>query len=79
MTDKLTVHASMTTYQGVSHKIPDCFYYGKIIGTYLDHPIYGELTDNHGVVRAFGGIAMNGQEVLPGSLVIRPGLLYEIQ
>lgn len=58
-------------------KVPMSFAKGKVIGTYRDHAIYDELTDNHGVVRAFAGIAGVNQRIKPGSIIAAPGLIYE--
>ena len=60
-------------------KIPTSFKHGMIIGKYMDFSIFETLTDNHGVIRDFNGIALKNQLVKPGSVIIRPGLLYEVR
>lgn len=59
-------------------KVPMAFVKGTVIGMYKDHPIYDQLTDNHGFVRAFAGIASISQSHKPGSIIASPGLLYEL-
>jgi hypothetical protein len=57
--------------------VPREFTLGAIVGRYRDQPIYQDLTDDHGIVRVFSGVAIDSS-CKPGGVIIEPGLLYEI-
>jgi hypothetical protein len=72
-----SLDGELTRPNSGSAKIPTHFVRGTIIGSYEGEPIYDQLTDNHGVVRLFGGIAVPKAHIKPGGVVVRPGILYE--
>jgi hypothetical protein len=71
------VSAKLATSPNARLPLPKSFVAGDIVGSYLDHPIFSDLTDDHGVVRTFSGIAISAS-CKPGAIIIAPGLLYEI-
>ncbi|MHB1201302.1 MAG: hypothetical protein ACYCZ6_17485 [Polaromonas sp.] len=78
MTEHTTIEVSMPRTAEQQSRIPNSFFYGRVIGNYKDCPIYDRLTDNHGVVRTFSGIMSERQPIKHGSIIAAPGILYEI-
>lgn len=72
------LNGQLVTRPNGAIKVPTAFFFGKIIGRFKDHPIYDQLTDNHGVVRSYGGIASTVKDCKPGSMIAGPGILYEM-
>ena len=49
---------------------------GKVIGTLDGHPIYDNIEDEFSVRREYQGICTNFRETPPGSIILKPRLLY---
>lgn len=72
------LHGEMTRQNAADHKVPRHLIRGEVIGSYKGLPLYDKLTDDHGVVRVYGGIVSPREVIKPGALVVNPGVIYNV-